>query len=232
SDREDTPGPADVLDLTTDPPPSLGPLASQHAAKEREIEAAARPTPAPPSPGAATPTSERRITAFPAPARGTEKPAPEPQRTTDFTPQQAAGRRAVPASPDAATSAPAACGRYQVQRALGAGGFGAVYLGRDSQLDRAVAIKVLHAGLGQPQTEGERALQEARRLARLRHPGIVTVHDVGVHEGRVYIVSDYLDGPELGRWLQDNRPAWPEAGRIAAAVADALAHAHAQLVIH
>ena len=68
-------------------------------------------------------------------------------------------------------------------------GFGAVYLGRDSQLDRAVAIKVLHAGLGQPQAEGERALQEARRLARLRHPGIVTVHDVGVHEGRVYIVS-------------------------------------------
>src|SRR5205823_1997881 len=121
SDREDTPGPADVLDLTTDPPPSLGPLASQRAAPEREIEAAARPTPAPPSPGAATPTSERRVTAFPAPARGTEKPAPEPQRTTDFTPQQAAGRWAVPAPPDAATSAPAAFGRYQVQRALGAG---------------------------------------------------------------------------------------------------------------
>ena len=79
---------------------------------------------------------------------------------------------------------------------------------------------------------GESALQEARRLAQLRHPGIVAVHDVGVHEGQVYIVSDYLDGPDLGRWLRDHRPAWPEAARIAAAVADALAHAHARLIIH
>jgi serine/threonine protein kinase len=53
-----------------------------------------------------------------------------------------------------------------------------------------------------------------------------------VHEGQVYVVSDFLDGPDLGRWLRDNRPAWPEAARIAAAVADALAHAHAQLVVH
>ena len=60
----------------------------------------------------------------------------------------------------------------------------------------------------------------------------MTVHDVGVHEGQVYIVSDYLDGPDLGQWLKDNRPAWPEAARIAAAVADALAHAHARLIVH
>jgi class 3 adenylate cyclase/predicted ATPase len=125
-----------------------------------------------------------------------------------------------------------AFGRYQVRRALGAGGFGAVYLGHDTELDRPVAIKVLHAGPDRPQAEGERFLQEARRLARLRHPGIVTVHDVGVHEGRVYVVSDYLDGPDLGRWLRDNRLAWPEAARIAAAVADALAHAHARLIVH
>jgi class 3 adenylate cyclase/predicted ATPase len=119
-----------------------------------------------------------------------------------------------------------------VQRALGAGGFGAVYLGHDTQLDRPVAIKVLRAGSGLPQAEGEQALREARRLAQLRHPGIVAVHDVGVHEGQFYIVSDYLDGPDLGRWLRDNRPAWPEAARVAAAVADALAHAHARLIVH
>jgi serine/threonine protein kinase/predicted ATPase len=119
-----------------------------------------------------------------------------------------------------------------VKRALGEGGFGAVYLGHDTQLDRPVAVKVLHAASDQVQAEGERALQEARRLARLRHPGIVAVHDVGIHEGQVYIVSDYLDGPDLDRWLRDNRPSWPESARIAAAVADALAHAHAQLVVH
>jgi class 3 adenylate cyclase/tetratricopeptide (TPR) repeat protein len=83
-----------------------------------------------------------------------------------------------------------------------------------------------------PEAEVEQALQEARRLARLRHPGIVAVHDVGLHEGQVYIVSDYLDGPDLGRWLRETRPAWPEAARIAAAVAEALAHAHARLVVH
>jgi serine/threonine protein kinase len=60
----------------------------------------------------------------------------------------------------------------------------------------------------------------------------VAVHDVGVQEGRVYLVSDYLDGPDLGRWLRDYRPTWAEAARIAAAVADALAHVHAQLVVH
>jgi class 3 adenylate cyclase/predicted ATPase len=60
----------------------------------------------------------------------------------------------------------------------------------------------------------------------------VAVHDVGTHEGGLYIVSDYIDGPDLGRWLEDHRPAWPEAARLTAAVADALAHAHERLVVH
>jgi predicted ATPase len=136
------------------------------------------------------------------------------------------------APPGTGPAPPETFGRYQVRGTLGAGGFGAVYLGHDSQLDRPVAIKVLRAGASPTQVEGEPALQEARRLAQLRHPGIVAVHDVGMHEGQVYIVSDYLDGPELGRWLREHRPAWPEAARIAAAVADALAHAHARLIIH
>src|SRR4029078_1387258 len=92
-------------------------------------------------------------------------------------------------------------------------------------------IKVLHAK-ARPAQAGESALQEARRLAQLRQPGIVAGHHVGMHEGQVYIVSDYLDGPDLGRWLRDHRPAWPEAARIAAAVADGLAHAQSGLIIH
>jgi serine/threonine protein kinase len=138
----------------------------------------------------------------------------------------------TPAPPGTGTAPPAAFGRYQVRGTLGAGGFGVVYLGHDTQLDRPVAIKVLRAEASSAQTEDEQALQEARRLAQLRHPGIVAVHDVGVQDGQVYIVSDYLDGSDLGRWLRDHRPAWPEAARIAAAVADALAHAHARLIIH
>ncbi len=104
-----------------------------------------------------------------------------------------------------ATAHPAAFGRYLVRKALGTGGFGAVYLGHDSQLDRAVAIKVLHGGSAVSQTGAERFLQEARRLAQLSHPGIVTVHDVGVDGGQAYIVSDFLEGPDLGRWLESNQ---------------------------
>src|SRR3954453_8102448 len=129
--------------------------------------------------------------------------------------------------PESVPAPPAAFGRYQVRGTLGAGAFGAVYLGHDTQLNRPVAIKVLHAKARPAQAEGEPALQKARRLAQLRHPGIVAVHDMGVHEGQFYIVSDYLDGPNIGRWLRDHRPAGPGAARIAAAVADALAHAHA-----
>ena len=134
-------------------------------------------------------------------------------QTTDLSPRS-------PAEPAiAAVSAlpPETFGRYRVKNALGAGGFGTVYLGHDTELDRPVAIKVLRGGPDVPHAEAERFLKEARRLARLSHPGIVTVHDVGLHEGQVYIVSDFLDGPDLAGWLKQQlsragtrRPAsWP-----------------------
>ena len=78
---------------------------------------------------------------------------------------------------------------------MGHGAFGAVYLGYDTQLDRQVAIKapLLRAReLSKPDVE-ESFLQEARQLAQLTHPNIVTVYDVGVDDGVCYIVSDYLD---------------------------------------
>ena len=169
-----------------------------------------------------------RILRFQARPSGKPEPGSEADLTVDLTP-------APPAEPETKRDAPippAAFGRYRVRNALGAGGFGAVYLGHDTQLDRPVAIKVLRGGPEVPQAEAERFLQEARRLAQLSHPGIMAVHDVGIDGGHVYLVSDFLDGPDLGRWLGDHRPAWPEAARIAAAVADALAHAHARLIVH
>ncbi len=144
----------------------------------------------------------------------------------------APGEPAGPAAMRDDPAPPAAFGRYQVRNALGAGGFGAVYLGHDTQLDRPVAIKVLRRGPHVSQAEADGFLQEARRLAQLSHTGIVSVHDVGLDDGQVYIVSEFLEGPDLGRWLQRNRPSWPEAAKIAAAVADALAHAHARLIVH
>jgi len=123
-------------------------------------------------------------------------------------------------------------GRYEVRQVLGKGAFGIVYLGHDTQLDRPMAIKVLRADSGQGQETVEQFLKEAQRVARLRHPGIVAVHDIGVQEGKVYIVSDYIQGISLRQWLDTQRPTWQEAARITAALADALAHAHAQLTVH
>jgi serine/threonine protein kinase/predicted ATPase len=163
---------------------------------------------------------------------GMECSVNEPQRTTDFTHEPPSGAPVAAAPTSNVAALPEAFGRYQVRRVLGAGSFGDVYLGHDTQLDRPVAIKLLRTSTGQSLGESERFLTEARKLAQLRHPGIVTVHDIGVHEGQVYIVSDYLDGPDLGRWLQGNLPSWSEAARITAAVADALGHAHARLIIH
>ena len=139
------------------------------------------------------------------------------------------GASAPPASPPAL---PAALGRYQVLRVLGEGGFGSVYLGYDSQLERYVAIKVLRGGARAASAGDETALLEAKRLAQLRHPGIVAIHDIGVHDEQYYFVSDYLEGPDLGRWLREHRPTWHEAVSIIAAIADALAYAHARLIVH
>jgi serine/threonine protein kinase/serine phosphatase RsbU (regulator of sigma subunit) len=132
------------------------------------------------------------------------------------------------APPDPET--PAAIGRYAIRGTLGRGGFGAVYLGYDGQLDRQVAVKV---PVLEPTKEREGLfLQEARKLAQLKHASIVTVHDVGAHEGLCFIVSEYLHGQNLNQWLQNRTPSWQEAARIIAALAEALAVAHLHNIIH
>jgi serine/threonine protein kinase len=113
---------------------------------------------------------------------------------------------------------------------LGKGGFGIVYVGQDPQLHRKVAIKVPHRHL--PDEEHEQFLREARRLAQLKHPGVVTVYDVGIQDGQSYIISDLVSGISLKDWLRDHRPTFEETVDITSAVADALSHAHAQGVIH
>jgi serine/threonine protein kinase/predicted ATPase len=151
--------------------------------------------------------------------------------TSQAQPTYVPGAVTGPAITRPAAAPPSAFGRYEVRKKLGEGGFGAVYLGHDAQLDRAVAIKVFRGGDAAP-AEAERLLREARRLARLRHPGIVAVHDVGTQDGQVFVVSDYLAGQDLAHWLKRNALNWQQAVRIVVAVADALAHAHAQLLVH
>ena len=212
SDQEGTPHPDDLLERAANFLPSQVPDPTKHAAQVREVEAT----------GHYAPFNADTV------AQGAETPLVMVRLPTDSAPQPTTKPPGVPPSGQA-PEPPAAFGRYQVRHALGSGGYGTVYLGHDSDLDRPVAIKVLSAGYA---PLGEQSLQEARRLAKLRHPGIVTIHDVGMQNGQVFIISDYLDGLDLSRWLRDNRPTWPEAARIAAALADALAHAHARLIVH
>lgn len=131
---------------------------------------------------------------------------------------------------DRAQPVPEKIGRYEIKSVLGRGGFGAVYLAYDDALDRKVAIKVpLLQSTSQLQRD---FLEEARQIARVAHPGIVTVFDVGLEDGVGYIVSDFLEGEDLNRWLKHHQPTWPECVKIVAAVGDALAAAHSRNVIH
>jgi WD40 repeat protein/tRNA A-37 threonylcarbamoyl transferase component Bud32 len=128
--------------------------------------------------------------------------------------------------------APQKLGRFELLEVVGRGAFGTVYKARDPELDRTVAVKVPRAGnLAGPQ-ELDRFLREARSAAQLRHPAIVTVHEVGQRDGLPYLVSDFVPGVTLADQLSARRPGFREAAELVAAVADALQYAHEQGVVH
>jgi predicted Ser/Thr protein kinase len=90
-------------------------------------------------------------------------------------------------------------GRYTLLRCIGHGGMGIVYAARDEELGREVAIKLLRAELAR--ADDRRLAEEARALARLAHPNVVCVFDVGMHEGQRFIAMEYVAGDDLRRWL-------------------------------
>jgi serine/threonine protein kinase len=127
-------------------------------------------------------------------------------------------------------------GRYQLDRLIGSGGFGAVYLARHADLDVWRAIKVLHEGMADDAGIRARFLREARIAARLSHPNIVSVLEYAIEDGAQYLVMDYVDGFTLGSLMSGLEPrrrlADPAVRRALADVAAALDHAHAQGVAH
>jgi serine/threonine-protein kinase len=123
--------------------------------------------------------------------------------------------------------------RFRIVRLLGRGGMSAVWLAEDSVLDRQVAVKLLHARRLESEDAVERFEREARTLASLAHPGIVTVIDRGEHDGRPFIVFEYVPGSDLRTLIAEQGPLEPVVAlTICREVADALGYAHAHGVIH
>lgn len=128
-------------------------------------------------------------------------------------------------------------GRYRLARPVGSGAMGAVWLARDERLDRDVALKQVFSqgSVGDDEAEHRRAavLREGRAAARVRHEHAVTVQDVTVDGGRAWLVMDHFPSESLGTQLRRTGPLpVPEAARIGAAVAGALAAAHDAGVVH
>ncbi|HWB78887.1 MAG TPA: tetratricopeptide repeat protein [Nannocystaceae bacterium] len=122
-------------------------------------------------------------------------------------------------------------GRYVVLYELGAGGMGVVYAAYDPELDRKIALKLLHADSTSSRGR-QRLLREAKAIAKLTHPNVVTVHDVGTYEGRVFVAMEYIDGVTLRQWLRERTRTWPEVLDVMCDAAGGLAAAHAAELIH
>ncbi|MBP9484352.1 MAG: serine/threonine protein kinase, partial [Negativicutes bacterium] len=122
--------------------------------------------------------------------------------------------------------------RYRIEKLIGQGGMADVYLGRDTLLDRLVAIKVLHPDLANDQTFIENFRREARAAAKLVHPNIVGIYDVGEDQGFHYIVLEYVPGHTLKDELEAGDLTPKQALSIALDVAEGLQEAHRHGFIH
>jgi serine/threonine protein kinase len=128
---------------------------------------------------------------------------------------------------------PERIGRYQLLRVLGEGAFGVVYLGHDDDLRRPVAVKVARPERAAPAEAVDAYLEEARNLARLDHPHIVPVYDLGrTEDGLAYIVSKYIEGSDLAAVLRHDRRSLPRAAELVATLAEALHYAHGRGLVH
>ena len=121
---------------------------------------------------------------------------------------------------------------YAIAAPVGAGGMGIVYRARDTRLDREVAIEVLPGDFSADSDRLLRFEQEARATSALNHPNILTVHDVGRHEGAPYIVSELLEGEELRAQLTDGPLPLRTALDYASQIAAGLAAAHGKGIVH
>ena len=118
--------------------------------------------------------------------------------------------------------------RFQIERKLGSGGFGTVYRAWDPRLERHVAVKVIESG----EETGRRIMREAQAAARLNHPGIVTLYELGEERGSAFLVSELVEGETLRRLSLDGDLSDRDVAEVGADICEALDHAHSRGVVH
>lgn len=126
-------------------------------------------------------------------------------------------------------------GRYEVIRSLGRGGMGVVYLARDPKLDRRVALKLVKPSLSSDERADhfeKRLMREARAMARLAHPNVLTIYDVGIQEGQVFLASEWVDGCTLDEWMSEGPHRWHAIAQRFREAARGLVAAHAAGLVH
>ncbi|MHC4084530.1 MAG: serine/threonine-protein kinase [Planctomycetota bacterium] len=159
----------------------------------------------------------------------TEKAGPKDETSDVPTTGTPPGRFVPPEPAELAEQFP----QLEILELLGQGGMGAVYKARQKQLDRVVALKILPPEVDQTETFAERFSREARSLARLNHPRIVTVFDFGhTEDGLYYFVMEYVDGTDLRHVIQAGKLEPSEALAIVPQVCEALQFAHEEGIVH
>ena len=140
----------------------------------------------------------------------------------------AIGEAGAPSSPAQLPQPGEQIGRYEIRRVVGVGGMGVVYEAHDTTLDRRVAVKLLRPDL----LEGVSLLAEAQAMARLQHPNIVTVFDVGIANGQLYVCMEYVAGTTLRAWADQCARSWREIALVYAAAGEGLAYVHRAGLVH
>ena len=122
--------------------------------------------------------------------------------------------------------------QFEILELIGKGGMGAVYKVRQKELDRMVALKILPPAIGETPGFAERFAREAKALAKLNHPGIVTIHEFGQQDGLYFILMEFVDGVNLAQLMKTGRISPREALAIVPQICDALQFAHDQGIVH
>ena len=147
---------------------------------------------------------------------------------------QALGEARAPMAMPAHAPTPRAIGRYRVVEMLAQGGMGVVYMAHDPELDRMVALKLISSTGDEDRLQHRQDLlaREAQALARLAHPNIVAIHDVGMHAGQVFVAMEFVAGLSMREWWRERRPDWQAVLAAMVQAGRGIVAAHAAGLVH